>query len=554
VTVLFLVLPLVSAFLAPIGGLVRKRFGTWLNILIYAAGCTLGVLLVNQPASVVVLGGWEPPFGINLYAGPLGASFGTLIYALALFIHIADLDKGRPAAYNLLFSLFVFSSVGMLLTGDLFNLFIFVEIGSIAVIALGSAASMKAGSRGALKYLVPSGLLSMIMLAGIALIYAALGTLNIAHIAAGGALNGPLALLAGTAVIAMFLFETELFPFNSWVPDLYKGSASTLAAAISGIGGIAGAGALGRVFLTMMGPGSSFQLAWQQLSSVLFWVAAISIVIGELAALKERDLKKVLGFSTVGQLGIVVLALSTGVRGVVFAGLFLLVNHSLVKPMMLMSAGFLIGATGRSRWDDMSGAGRRFPLAVSLFITGGLALMGMPLFAGFWGKMVLLRGLFQTAFGTVPVSAEAGAAGAGTAGAALSSLFGYAGAGVVLFSVIIEGIYLLRIGHSLFESGEETAAQPEQGRMAAGRQAGASRQTASPRYAQLTPERFAPAPPRRSAALALGPGLLLVLGAVILGLVPSLAAPLLQNVAADLMDTAGYISRVLPTLLSGGGL
>ena len=214
--ILFLILPLFSAFLAPLAGLVRPKHGTILNLLIYAAGAVMGIVLLTnlQGSSALILGGWRPPFGINLYLSPVSLGFGIVVYILALLLHVYDLGKGRSGRYNLLFSLFVFASLGMMQTGDLFNLFIFIEIGSIALIALVPSTHIRSGSRGALKYLVPSGLLSMFMLASIALLYSSLGTLNIAHVAQSGALNSALALLLGVGMLLMLFFESELFPLQ----------------------------------------------------------------------------------------------------------------------------------------------------------------------------------------------------------------------------------------------------------------------------------------------------------------------------------------------------
>ncbi len=499
--ILFLLLPLISAFFAPMGSLVRSKFGTVLNMLIYAAGAVIGGLLFTQVTggSSIVLGKWQPPFGINLYLSPLSTGFGILIYVIALLIHVNDLGKGRPGRYNLLFSLFVFASLGMIQTGDLFNLFIFIEIGSIAVIALAPAVSMRSGTRGALKYLVPSGLLSMLMLASIALLYSSLGTLNIAHIASSGSLNGALALVLGVGILAILFFETELFPFNTWVPDVYKGAASSFSAAIAGIGGLAGTVVLGRILLTMMGEGTSFQLAHGKLKIIVFVVAAASILLGELAALRERDVKKVLGFSSVGQMGIIVLTFAFGGRNGIYAGLFILLNHSIVKPMLLMLAGFFIGVTGKSKWDEMSGVGRQHPLFGALFIIGGLSLMGMPVFAGFWGKLALLRALFD-----------------GT-----SAMTGV-GAGIVLFSVIIEGVYFLRIGHALFEQEKE------------------SEDASLFEKAAL-----------KDAALTLIPVIFLALLTVVIGLKPGLADSLLRGATEDLINSMDYIQNVLTAAVGG---
>jgi len=507
--ILFLILPLFSAFLAPVGSLVRTKFGNILNILIYAAGIVVGVSILREMDNGglnIVLGGWRAPFGISLYLSTLSVGFGLVIYLLAICIHVSELGKGRSGRYNLLFSLFVFASLGMIQTGDLFNLFIFIEIGSIAVIALTPATNERAGTRGALKYLVPSGLLSMLMLASIALLYSSLGTLNIAHIASSEPLNGALGLVLGVGMLAVFFFETELFPFNSWVPDVYRGASSSFAAAIAGIGGLSGAVALGRMFLTMMGELTSFQFAHSSLLLVVFMVAVASILVGEIAALRERDLKRVLAFSSVGQMGIVALTFSVGGMNGLYAGLFLLLNHSIVKPMLLIIAGFFVGVTKKATWDEMNGVGRQYPLFGALFILGGLSLVGMPIFAGFWAKLILLKALFDG-----------------------MSLLAGIGAGVVLLSIIIEGVYFLRIGHCLFERDEENdkGERPvEIGRA-----------------------------PARDAVFAFIPVIVLALLTVVLGLRPGLVSTFLKSASSDLLHTTGYIQNILVTLSTvGGGL
>jgi formate hydrogenlyase subunit 3/multisubunit Na+/H+ antiporter MnhD subunit len=510
--IFFLLLPLFAAFLAPVGGLLWKRFGAVLNLAVYAAGIAFGLWIFRalgpinptRPAGhSVVLGGWQPPYGINLYLSRFSVGFGLVMYLIALLVHVYDLNRERSSRFNLLFGLFVFASIGMVLTGDLFNLFIFIEIGGIAVIALSPAVSLRSGTRGAVKYLVPSGFLSMLMLASIALLYSSLGTLNIADIASKPPLNGALGLVLGVGVLGVVFFEAELFPFNSWVPDVYKGAPTSFSAAVAGIGGLAGAAVLGRLFLTMMGDSTTFAFARGRLAGVVFAVAAASMVIGEIAALRERDIKKLLAFSSVGQMGMAVLAFTVGGDAGIFAGLFLLLNHTLVKPMLLMLAGFFIRKTGSSRWDEMGGAARRNPLQGALFVLGGLSLMGMPVFGGFWGKLTLLKSLFDRP-STLPM----------------------VGAALLLFSTVIEGIYFLRIGHSLFESDTAVQDRPPKGRRE-----------------------------RADAALTLAPAFILALFTLLLGVQPGLVSGVLQSAAADLTDSARYIRNVLFTISKlGGGL
>ena len=489
------ILPLVSAFLAPAAGLINKKFGRFFNILIYAAGLFLSLVFLPQGFKggyTVIIGGWRPPFGINLYYSAVSALGFVVIYFLALFIHISDLSEKRNSYYNLLFSMFVFSSLGMVATGDLFNLFIFLEIGSVAVIALGSFVSERAGTRGAVKYMIPSNMVAMFMLIGIALIYSSLGTLNIAHISTSPVLNGPYALVIGLAIFTALLFEAELFPFNTWVPDMYKGAASTFSGALSGIGGFAAALVLGRIFLTMMGPDSSFKLANNSLAMIVMVAGIISLLLGELSALKERDVKKVLAFSSVGQMGLVAIAFASKSELAVTAGIILLLNHSIAKPLMLITAGFFVKTSGESRWDKMRGIARMYPMMGVVFIVSALSLMGMPFFMGFWGKIELVKSLIG--------------------GQILSKI----ALGAILFSVIVEGAYFVRMSHAFFEQPEDREYK------------------------------------RAGRVHIIIPVLVLVAIVIVLGLYPNYLQSFAGRVSSDLLDSATYINNILHTVSSAG--
>ncbi len=492
---ILVILPLFSAFLAPAAGLINKRFGRYFNLLIYAGGLIFSFMVLPDGligGHSIIIGGWRPPFGINLYFGPVSGIGFVVIYFLAFLIHLSDLTEARSNYYNLLFSMFVFSSLGMVVTGDLFNLFIFLEIGSVAVVALASSVSERAGTRGSVKYMVPSNLVAMFMLIGIALIYSTLGTLNIAHITSGSALNAPYALVIGLAIFTALFFESELFPFNTWVPDVYKGAASSFSGALSGIGGFAAAVVLGRIFLTMMGPESSFKSANASLSAIVMIVGIASLLVGELSALKEKDLKKVLAFSSIGQMGLVAIAFSTQNALAVTAGIILLLNHSIAKPIMLVTSGLFIKSTGKTKWCDMRGVARLYPMIGVIFIVSALSLMGMPFFMGFWGKLELVKSLID------------------------GNLLSKVALGAILFSVIIEGTYFVRLSHAFFE-------QPEGDKFKA-----------------------------ISKLQVLVPALIMIAAIVVFGLYPNYLHSLTGKISQDLLDSAAYINNILHTVSSAG--
>jgi formate hydrogenlyase subunit 3/multisubunit Na+/H+ antiporter MnhD subunit len=188
---------------------------------------------------------------------------------------------------------------------------------------------------------------------------------------------------------------------------------------------------LARLVLGLMSPGGALGGAGPRFRELLLLLALLSVLIMELAAFKERDLHRLLGFSSAGQMGMVALGISAGDEASLQGALLLLISHSLAKLLLFVLAGFFSRAAGSRDWTQMRGLGRRLPWAGGLFVLGALALMGMPLLAGFWGKMELLRGL---------------AAAGGIWLAGMSGL---------LAGTVLEGVYFMRIAHGLFEPGRE---------------------------------------------------------------------------------------------------
>jgi formate hydrogenlyase subunit 3/multisubunit Na+/H+ antiporter MnhD subunit len=503
---LFLILPLIAAFLLPLGTIIHKRFGKLLNVVTYGIGIAIGITLLMPTlltgGTVIQMGGWPAPYGIVLYLGPLALCAGIMIYLIALLIEINDINKSRTTYFHLLFNLFIFASIAMLMTSDLFNMFVMMEIGSIAVAGMASSASMRMGSRGGFKYIVMSGLVSMLMLAAIGLLYSATGTLNIAHLASrtSDVLNPSFGFIVGLGLMFAMFFETEQFPFNSWVPEIYEGAPSSLTAAISGIGGIAAVGVFGRIIFTLIQGGSIFYGIFPKLSLIIFIVAIASVLIGEIAAFNEQNLKKMLGFSTVAQFGLILMAFAAGGQNGALAGIYLVLSHTVAKPALLFIAGFFSKASDKGNWKDMKGIGRRFPFLGGAFIALSLSIMGVPMFFGFWGKLELLQTLIS--------------------GNILSKI----AFGAVLLGAVFEGIYLLRVGHSFFE-------KPD----------GADVKKFDPKGAFMT-------------AI---PVLILALIVVVLGVYPQSIVWSLQKIAADLVDRTQYIAHILPNLIPavpGGGL
>jgi formate hydrogenlyase subunit 3/multisubunit Na+/H+ antiporter MnhD subunit len=490
---LVLIFPALAAFFIPLGTLLARSFGRFISLAAALAGLAYGLMLLPsvmiQPRSVV-LGGYLPPFGINLYFSPLSLGIVLLIYAAAVLILIFDLggEPRRGQAY-LLFSLLLLSSAAAVLTADIFNLFVFLEVMAISSYALVASGERAPGGRGALKYLLQGQLAGLLMLAGIGLVYSATGLLNLSLLTDFEALNPALAFLAGMLLLMPLFLESKIFPFNTWVPDAYDDADAGVAAALSTLAATAAALVLARLVLGVMSPGGALGSAAQRFRELVLLLGMLTVLVAELAAFRERDLIRLLGFSSAGQMGMIALGVSAGDAVSLRGALLLLLSHGLAKLLLFLLAGFFSRAAGSRDWNEMRGLGRRLPWAGGLFVVGALTLMGMPLLAGFWGKMELIKGL----------AAAGGIWLAGMAG--------------LLIGTVLEGVYLMRISHALFEPGREWEGL-------------------------------------RRSATALVPALVLAAVLLVIGFFPSLLGAWLDSAVEELTAPAGTL---LNAVAAGGG-
>ena len=277
---------------------------------------------------------------------------------------------------------------GVVLTGDLFNLFVFLEIASLASYALvafgGRSESFEAG----FKYLVFGTLASFFLLFGIGLFYAQFGTTNMGLISQqiGGAEPSGIAILGVVMLIAGFALKGALVPFHAWLPDAYTAAPAQIPAMSSGaIIKILGVYALVRLLFTVMGmvPGTP-------LSTAVVALGAISMVVGALLALGQSDFKRMLGWSSISQVGYIVIALGLGTPLGLIAGLFHLVCHATFKSLMFLNAGAIEQGAGTVDMRELGGLAKRMPITGTTSFVGAMSIAGLPPFGGFFSKLLII--------------------------------------------------------------------------------------------------------------------------------------------------------------------
>lgn len=387
--ILLVAIPLLIAFLIPLFSLINKKTG---SILVLGT-LIFNLLVINnnfqrvlQNPVIVEIGGWKAPFGINLYIDTLAIMAVLIINFVGLILAIYNLRKSDFSAetrFHTLFLLIITGASGIVLTGDLFNLFVFIEIASIAAYGLATFEG-KEGYEASFKYIIIGSIGSVFLLLAIGFTYASIGSLNMAEIALASHLLDPKLLRIITLLFLIGIgIEAELFPLNFWVPDVYSSAPTAVSSVLSGAVSVAGIYALARVFFTLFNEPGLFVF--------LLVVGAITMIIGELIAYHQDNIKRMLAYSSIAQMGLVVTVISLNTGEAVTAGLFQLLNHSILKVLLFITAGLMAKAVSSNKIEDLSGLGRKMPVAAFGFTVGAMGILGVPFFNGFVSKLMIVN-------------------------------------------------------------------------------------------------------------------------------------------------------------------
>ena len=276
----------------------------------------------------------------------------------------------KSTRQHVLLLLLTASSVGMVLSGDLFNLYVFYELVAVSTFGLVAVSGSRASATVSFRYLLLSGLGSVLILSGIALLYHHAGTLNLAHLAQQiGSGTRSLPLLSFLLMLLGFGVKAELFGMNGWVPEVYGVISPRLSALLAGVISKLALLVIVRVLLLIFPQPEAAQ--------ALLWLGILGMVAGELAAWQSQDLRRMLAYSSVGQLGMILSGFSLSLQAGLFVGVALALHHLLVKAGLFLLTDRMLG-----RWGMM------------LLFVFALSLVGVPPLPGFWAKLSLLTALW----------------------------------------------------------------------------------------------------------------------------------------------------------------
>lgn len=342
---------------------------------------------------VLEAGAWPAPFGITLVADLLSAVFVLMSHlVLVMGVLYAAGSKDSCVRYPTFYPFFLFLATGLsgaLLTGDIFNLFVFVELLAISSTVLTSISDDRFGTEAAYKYFYMSQLAAFFLLLAVGALYVSCGTLNMAQLASVIADNPQTSLLpmAVAFLMASFMIKSATFPFHFWQPDFHTAAPTPVSAMLSSV--VVKLGVYGFIRMaTLMF--IDYSALMQQILVVL---GVAGICFGGISAIGTHNVKRMLAYSTLAQVGFILVAIGWGTPMALTAAIVFAVNHSIAKSAMLMLAGYIASRASvkSAAFDVVTGVGKPLPLAGGLFFIGGLGLAGIPPTNGFISKMLLFK-------------------------------------------------------------------------------------------------------------------------------------------------------------------
>jgi multicomponent Na+:H+ antiporter subunit D len=375
---------------------------------------------------VHALGGYPRTYGIELVADPFSATIVLLVAVVTLAV-LAYARRGGPRrnAFYSAFLLLFGGLMGIGLTGDVFNMFVFLEIVGLATYALIAADRSGAAALASLKYLLVGTAGASLYLVGVGYAFVATGTLNMVELSEAIRAVGygdPLVVASFCFVAVGLSVKAALFPLHTWIPGAYAEAPDTVTAYISGLVSTLGAYALARLLYTVYTP--AFFEAVPVAGDALVAAATVSIVAGSVLAVLQSDVKRMLAYSSVAQFGMIVAAFGLATEQALVGGVVHLVGHGLMKTGLFLGVAVLSSAYGVRTIGEYANLGYRSPVTVAAMGAILLGLVGVPPSVGFLGKWYIAWGAIE-------------------AGAAVV-------AGVILFSTLLTLLYAARLLETLY--------------------------------------------------------------------------------------------------------
>ncbi|MEA1982993.1 MAG: proton-conducting transporter membrane subunit, partial [Campylobacterota bacterium] len=428
-SILFIALPLLFGFATPIFNKLGKNGVVYASTFMQAFLLFVAFTLLGDNTPHVEIISIAPPLGISFVLNAASLLFVALFTFLMLLFSLYYISHRKTEPYKnetkffILLNMLLASSIGLVLSSDIFNIYVFFEIAGISAYILSSyqktALSLEAG----LKYLITGAVASVFLVFAIALIYINIGSLNLGVIAQSfETLSFNLKLLISTLLLIGFGFKVEIFPLNFWVTDIYQGSSTLVNSLFSAI--------VVKAYLFVFFHIIYLFLPSGEFSLFLVYLGAISMLVAEIVGLRQTNLKRLFAYSSLGQVALIFTAFALQNEDAIQAALFIVLSHSIAKMIIFLAITNIEKEHKSVNIETLKELNTPFLRAIILIAM--LSLLGIPLFAGFVGKLLVLKSL------------------------AVSGLLGILV--IIVFASLLEAVYYFKLTGFMFSKSEKKEA------------------------------------------------------------------------------------------------
>jgi multicomponent Na+:H+ antiporter subunit D len=392
---------------APLMVLVRHAGVAWAlafaaSLFAFGASAALALEVARAGAISYHLGSWPPPWGIEYRVDALSAFVLVLVSAIGAVVALyawrsvaAEVPREQHYLYHAVFCLCLAGLLGMAITGDAFNLFVFMEIASLSMYVLIALGRDRRALLASFQYLLLGTIGATFYVIGVGLLYLVTGTLNLADMAERlGAAGDSRAVLAALAFITVGMsLKLALFPLHLWLPNAYAYAPSAATAFLAATATKVSVYVLLRFYFGVFGAGLVVDAL--PIPEILLGLSVVAIVSASLVALWQTDLKRMLAYSSVAQIGYITLGIGLATQDGLTAAVAHLFNHGITKGALFLLAGGIALRAGGAGFERLRGLGRAMPLTSLGFTLAGLSLIGVPGTAGFISKWYLVLGAIE---------------------------------------------------------------------------------------------------------------------------------------------------------------
>jgi len=401
--ILVIVIPLISAIIIPMAGRFNRLYSWYITVAVTFVSFLISIALLNRVLNTgrisYWLGGWQPPWGIEYVIDYLNAFVLMIVTFIAFIVSLyarrsveKEIAEKKITTFYSVYMLFVAGLMGITVTGDIFNLYVFIEISSLAAYTLIAVGRKRDALMASYNYLILGTIAATFILLGIGYLYMMTGTLNMADLRERlpALYESKVVLTAFAFFMVGFSLKLALFPLHTWLPNAYTHAPSVVSAIMAATSTKVGAYVMLRIMFTVFKV--EFDLQVVPVTKILLILSSVAIIAGSVLAIAQTNIKRMLAYSSVGQIGYIVLGAALANQTAMTGSLLHILNHAIMKGALFLVVGTVVYKTGIEDISGLRGKGKEMPYSMAAFTIAALSIIGVPLTVGFVSKWYIAVG------------------------------------------------------------------------------------------------------------------------------------------------------------------